>query len=242
MRATAFEFRYRFAVILMVFAVGFLLTFLDHRIAGVELAGWLGHPTPGGVRAVLGAGAGLVALGALIRTWATAYLSSDVVHDANVRAERLVADGPYRFVRNPLYLGLELLALGTATMTSRLGAVWIVVALTLVMLRLIGREEAELAARLGPRFAAYRAAVPRLVPSLGPRWERSGARPSWAHAIAGETLIWALAVGAGASAATRDLRWYGGLALLGVVLDMLARRLIREHDAPGAGPLGVPRA
>src|SRR5882757_2992199 len=42
---------------------------------------------------------------ALLRTWATAYLDAAVVHDKRMRADQVVADGPFRYVRNPLYRG-----------------------------------------------------------------------------------------------------------------------------------------
>lgn len=36
-----------------------------------------------------------------ILRWAFAYLRTDVVQDPNLRAEKVLADGPYRYVRNP---------------------------------------------------------------------------------------------------------------------------------------------
>src|SRR5262249_38001759 len=84
-----------------------------------------------------------VAAGAL-RSWASAYLRSGIVHDTALHAEGLVADGPFRFVRNPLYLGNILLALGMALLMSPLGALVVVVGQTLFLLRLIRREECEL--------------------------------------------------------------------------------------------------
>src|SRR5262249_49124499 len=56
------------------------------------------------LRMIFGCGALLVFLAAALRTWATAYLRAEVVHDASQHSEALVADGPYRYVRNPLYL------------------------------------------------------------------------------------------------------------------------------------------
>jgi protein-S-isoprenylcysteine O-methyltransferase Ste14 len=56
---------------------------------------------------------------ALVRSWAEAYLHSSVVHDSELHTERLMADGPYRYVRNPLHLGLILLAAWMRTMASR---------------------------------------------------------------------------------------------------------------------------
>jgi hypothetical protein len=38
----------------------------------------------------------LVGAPATIRTWAAAYLGSDVVHDLRLHTESLVTDGPYR--------------------------------------------------------------------------------------------------------------------------------------------------
>ena len=65
----------------------------------------------------------LVTAAAWIRTWGGAYLRTEVVHDTAVRTERLVADGPYRHLRNPLYFGNMLLAAGMAMLASRTGAV-----------------------------------------------------------------------------------------------------------------------
>jgi protein-S-isoprenylcysteine O-methyltransferase Ste14 len=65
------------------------------------------------LRLMFGGGALLVFLAALLRTWATAYLRTEVVHDMSQHSEALVADGPYRYMRNPLYLAnLPLIAGG----------------------------------------------------------------------------------------------------------------------------------
>jgi protein-S-isoprenylcysteine O-methyltransferase Ste14 len=55
-------------------------------------------------RIVIAAGALLVFLGAGLRTWGAAYLRTEVVHDTAQHSEALVADGPFRHTRNPLYL------------------------------------------------------------------------------------------------------------------------------------------
>src|SRR3989442_2400166 len=58
---------------------------------------------------------------ALIRTWASSYLRAAVVYAAEVKTESLVADGPYRQVRNPLYFANVVMAIGMGAMMSPTG-------------------------------------------------------------------------------------------------------------------------
>src|SRR5207244_5419566 len=106
---------------------------------------------------------------AIIRTWASAYLKSEVVYASEIKTAALVADGPYRHVRNPLYFGNVLLALGMGAMASRTGFVVLQILMWLFCYRLIFREEAELRAVQGEQYDAFKKAVPRLLPSLTPR-------------------------------------------------------------------------
>jgi protein-S-isoprenylcysteine O-methyltransferase Ste14 len=150
-------------------------------------------------------GALVVALAAALRTWASAYLPSAVVHDVALHHERLVADGPYRFVRNPLYLGNILMAAGMGLMASRAGFLLLVLGQTLFYRRLLGREEAELLAAQGASYGRYLAAVPRLVPSPFPRIPPSGNTPVWGQAFLGEAFFWIFAAAEASFALT--LRW-----------------------------------
>ena len=43
------------------------------------------------------------------------------MRDSRVHTERLLADGPYRYVRNPLYLGNIFMAIGIGLTASRTG-------------------------------------------------------------------------------------------------------------------------
>src|SRR5262245_54788053 len=119
MRATGFEFRHRFWIIFLLFWAAFGAYFIDHRSAGAAVAKLLlsgrNVDSPAGVRTlhwVFLAAALLVGLAALLRSWASAYLRSELVHDPNLRTEGVVADGPYRHLRNPLYFVNLLLAAG----------------------------------------------------------------------------------------------------------------------------------
>lgn len=197
MRATKFEFEYRFWIFAAIFFVGFYLYRFDHQNAAASLlhaiapsidlnsetgAHWL--------RAIFAFGTLLVFSAAAHRTWATAYLRTEIVHDMNQHAHSVVADGPYRYVRNPLYLGNKFMAAGIALMASRTGWFFIVGAVWLFDYRLIFREEDGLLRTQGEAYQRYIGSVPRLLPSFRPRVPSSGMRPRWGQAFAGESLFW----------------------------------------------------
>jgi hypothetical protein len=138
--------------------------------------------------------AALVTAAAWIRTWGGAYLRTEVVHDGAVRTEKLVADGPYRRLRNPLYLGSMLLAAGMAMLASRTGAVVLILGNLLIVLRLIGREEAALGQAQGEGYRTFLAAVPRLWPSLRPRLPAGDLQPRWLQSFLGEAWMWTFAL------------------------------------------------
>ena len=203
MRATDFEFRHRFWFICLVYFVGFGCYRFDSLNVTVALARWIFRASDPhlhslaaqhALQALFAGGATLVAVAAWIRTWGAAYLRTEVVHDTVVRTERLVADGPYRHVRNPLYVGNLLLATGMAPLTSRPGAVVVILANLLIVLRLIGREEAALAHSHGEAYQAFQRAVPRLWPSLHPRLPTGGMHPKWPQAFLGQGWIWCFAL------------------------------------------------
>ena len=203
MRATEFEFHNRFWLICLAYFLGFGCYRFDHVnvVGGVvrwifsrsdpPLASLAARHT---IQGLFVFSALLVTAAAWIRTWAGAYLRSEVVHDMAVRTERLVADGPYRHLRNPLYFGNMLLATGLALLASRAGALVIILGNLLIVLRLIGREEAALSQSQGDGYRAFLAAVPRLWPSLSPRLPAGGERPKWPQAFLGEAWLWIFAV------------------------------------------------
>jgi protein-S-isoprenylcysteine O-methyltransferase Ste14 len=228
LRATAFEFRHRFWIIAALFTQAFALYAIDHRNAAVAMAARI-HRDPwlAGARGLFAAGALCAILGAALRTWASAYLRSAVVHDEALHTEGLVADGPYRLVRNPLYLGVLLLALGMAPAACRSGAAILLAGIWLFQGRLIGREEAELALTQGEGFRAYLAAVPRLWPALSPRVRTAGRTPHWGQAFLGEGFLWIFALALTAFAIENDSRILGATCAAGFLAYFLVRRLTR---------------
>ena len=215
-RASDFEFRNRFWLIGVVFAVGFLCYSFDHvNVAEAFARLVLGQPVGDSpaldnlVRLLFAFGAVLVIAAALIRSWATAYLQSSVVHDSAIHSENLVADGPYRRLRNPLYFGNVLLAIGMGLLASRTGWFVIVIGMTEYCLRLIRREEAELLQSQGESYARYVKAVPRLAPALLPRVPAGKRTPNWVDGLVSESFIWGFALGMAVFAATlrQGLLW-----------------------------------
>jgi protein-S-isoprenylcysteine O-methyltransferase Ste14 len=161
--ATKFEFRHRFWLIGTIFALAFECYAFDHINSAAALASRLVNPIAAGdaVRIILGLACVVVAAGVGMRLWGSAYV--------RLHSEALVADGPYRHVRNPLYFGTTLLTLGFGLLASRVGWFVLVLGLLLFHYRLIMREEAELVRTQGDRYRAYCARVPRFWPALRTR-------------------------------------------------------------------------
>ena len=76
----------------------------------------------------------------------------------------LVTDGPYAVVRHPQYSGLMLAVLGALVQWPSLSTLVMAPVLIATYYRLARREERELLARFGERYAVYRAQTPMLLP------------------------------------------------------------------------------
>lgn len=99
-------------------------------------------------------------VGASLRYWASGYLRKD---------SRPAVGGPYAYVRNPLYLGTYLMALGTALAIQNW---WLLASITVVFAVLyhfiILDEETKLQAIFGEPYFKYCEWVPRFFPRLWP--------------------------------------------------------------------------
>jgi protein-S-isoprenylcysteine O-methyltransferase Ste14 len=108
-------------------------------------------------------GIALCFVGATLRYWASGYLRKD---------SKPAVGGPYGFVRNPLYLGTYLMAIGTAAATGNL---ILFVALTVVFAAIyhfiILDEETKLERIFGEVYLLYKATVPRFFPYKLPNRE-----------------------------------------------------------------------
>lgn len=80
--------------------------------------------------------------------------------------QRLLEDGPYRYTRNPMYLGHLIFLLGlTLTFKSRLAAALLAIHIAWFQQRVIEDEE-RLARQFGQPFEDYRSRVKRWIPGV----------------------------------------------------------------------------
>jgi protein-S-isoprenylcysteine O-methyltransferase Ste14 len=197
-RATAIEFRLRMAINAAIVVLGFWSPWIDASGGGrrvsllewsaLELsrAGLLSFTVATPV--VIAVAASLAGIGALLRVWGTAYLGSATVQGGSMKAEVVMANGPYRYVRNPLYLGLWFMMAGLAFLMPPTGALFVLVLISTFLVRLILGEEAFLSAQLGEAYRAYCARVPRLIPRLRTTLPQGEAKPLWLRATLAEIL------------------------------------------------------
>jgi protein-S-isoprenylcysteine O-methyltransferase Ste14 len=100
--------------------------------------------------------------------FAAALFPAEAGAEENHMPQRLVVEGPYRYVRNPLYDTDVGVILGTALLSGK----WFVVAVLAAYLVQLGMqlylEERELKTRFGEAYERYCRLVPRFVPRLRP--------------------------------------------------------------------------
>ncbi len=232
MKATPLEFRFRFFILAAIYVLGFTAPWnywlhLDSIRTWQLLAawparsGWLSFSTA--TIAVLLLGIVWALKGAFLRTWGTAYLSPSVVQDHDLHGEAVIAAGPFRYVRNPLYLGNLIHTLALALLMPPSGAIFCILAISLFQLRLIAAEESFLTAKSGEPYFAYCAKVPRLVPALTPRIPASTMQPRWPTAFLGEIYMW----GVVASFAILGWRYNSILLIKGVLVSLGISLIVR---------------
>jgi len=163
------------------------------------------------------AGIAIAALGELLRIWAVGY--SGVTTRANVvMAPTLVTAGPYSYVRNPLYIGNAMTALGfwlafsggLTVVQSALMLASAVLVIAGVYAAIIPLEEAYLTQTFGAPYREYVAGVPRIIPTSRPL-APAQRRGLWrAEAILRAEIITLLFFGLMAAAVFAKLYGIGG--------------------------------
>lgn len=193
MRASAIEFRLRMAINAVIIILGFWAPWIGAWGIGrrISLVEWLAlelsrsHAMSFAIATavVMIVAALFAATSVMFRVWGSAYLGPSTVSNVNMIAGKVMADGPYRFVRNPLYLGLWFMVAAMAFVMPATGAVFTVALITLFIARLTLAEEAFLTEQLGEPYVAYLQAVPRFLPRLRGAPASAGAQPHWLRAV-----------------------------------------------------------
>ena len=143
-------------------------------------------------------GAAVILLGEALRLWANGYVGHVKVNRAQhgnpaAKTGRLITAGPYAFVRNPLYVGSFLIVLGFCiAMRSPLAALAALVCFMILYGEKTKREESLIQDEWGAEYAAYRAAVPRWLPTWR-RYPRRQGQWAWEGIAASKelkTVVW----------------------------------------------------
>ena len=199
MKASAMEFRLRMVIMAAIVIVGFiaplaavsggsrqmtLLQWLAIELARTGLASFA-VATP----MVIVLGALLAAIGAILRIWGSAWLGFATVLNGQMKAGTQMVDGPYRHLRNPLYLGLWCTLAALSFLMPPTGAAFTLIASGIFLYRLILGEEVFLATKFGSPYEDYLRASPRLFPRLffrGIKLQPTGRKAGWIHAFLSE--------------------------------------------------------
>lgn len=140
-----------------IYAGAFVIGYAVHRVVPVYL--WPGG-APRAARVVawtlLGVGLGLGASAVFL------FRRAGTTPNPTRPTTAIVVHGPYRFTRNPMYLGLVGLYLGLVVFLNALWPLVLLPAVVALVQRLvIRREEAYLEAKFGDQYRAYKRRVRR---------------------------------------------------------------------------------
>jgi protein-S-isoprenylcysteine O-methyltransferase Ste14 len=142
-----------------VLVVGFAVGFAGRRIDSIlGIAGFSS-------RYATAAGCLLLAAGFLLRVWATFYFYERQLKVISLNPQQaLITTGPFRFSRNPLYLGGNVFIFFGAALVLGSPAALIITALHLPLVDVfIRREERQLGRQFGEAWLHYRNQVRRWI-------------------------------------------------------------------------------
>jgi len=247
MGTSRIEFRLRMLINAAIIVLGFWAPWIEAWGLGrrMTLLEWLALELgrtglvrfTAAVPLVIVVSAVIAAAGAWLRVWGTAYLGTGTVNSLEMKAGGVVADGPYRYVRNPLYIGLWLMVAAMAFMMPVTGAVFALVLISVFLMRLILGEEAFLKAQIGENYKLYRRAVPRLVPRVRSGLGTGGRRPQWVRALLAELTPIGVLVALAFFSWSYDSRMVGRTILIFFGASLIVRALMpsgadqRQHAA-----------
>lgn len=127
-------------------------------------------------------------IGEMVRFWGVAY-AGGATRTRNVGASTLVTNGPFAYVRNPLYLGNMCIYTGAAII-SNTWLPWLIFIIWIffgVQYHLIVKlEEEKLQELFGNSYLEYKNKVPRFFPRFSPLKVENPVNPDFTNALKSE--------------------------------------------------------
>jgi protein-S-isoprenylcysteine O-methyltransferase Ste14 len=132
----------------------------------------------------------LMLAGMALRAWGTSYLRGHVMMDRRLHTDRLIVAGPFRWCRNPLYLGNVLFAAGFGLYLPPPGLLLAVAGMGTAVGVVAAAEATALRKVYGAQYEAYERAVPMFLPRPPRKGLLAGTpvRPDWGNGL--RTEIW----------------------------------------------------
>jgi protein-S-isoprenylcysteine O-methyltransferase Ste14 len=173
LRETVTLLRHLFAILLPPFVVVVIVPRWILRAWSAWDTRWIGGTVAGAIAHL--AGIVIFLCGLALFTWCVSLFAR--IGQGTLApwdpTRRLVAVGPYQYVRNPMITAVLTMLMGEALhLGSRAVAVWAVTFLVFNHLYFTLLEEPGLEHRFGAAYVEYKAAVPRWIPRLTP-WRAS---------------------------------------------------------------------
>jgi protein-S-isoprenylcysteine O-methyltransferase Ste14 len=132
------------------------------------LTDWSAHDWPVPLR-ILGAAMIAAGLALVLPAFARFAIDGRGTPAPVAPTEHLVVTGAYRYVRNPMYLGVAALIVGQALLLGQAVLFAYAAAFVLAVTAFVHTyEEPTLARTFGQQYETYRSAVPRWLPRLRP--------------------------------------------------------------------------
>ncbi len=137
-------------------------------------------------------GLAVTSAGLVLRLWACGHLKKE---------KELTTSGPYRYTRNPLYLGNVFIGIGVVISSNSWWAVLIFAIYFLVFYPVIILEEKSRMQKLFPlQYSQYSKNVPLFFPNFRLSWPKSPRKFSWqlykhnkeTRALFGALIYWAI--------------------------------------------------
>lgn len=246
MGAGSIEFKLRMPINAAIIILGFWAPWIEgwHIGRRMSLLGWLALELSRiglasfavATSLLLIVAALFAAAAASFRVWGSAYLGPSTVSNFNMLAGNVLVEGPYRYVRNPLYVGLWCMVMALAFLMPVSGALFAMVLITIFAIRLTLGEEAFLTRQLGQPYLAYLQAVPRFIPRLRGAPAAAGAKPEWLRASLSELTPIGIFVAIVVFSRNYDLELAGRVILVFFGASLVVRAVI-----PGIGVKSEPK-